>query len=130
MPIHSISRCSNTLYTSNMDVGCSQWGFAASTMTPQHHIGLAIPRFPSNPHPPAHVIRHKCAPKFPSTASQGDQTLCICEDIPRWKSLCCDSAFAHKKEFSVFKFPKRFSEFSWAKRSLYSLYSFFLYLLY
>ena len=47
MPIHSISRCSNTLYTSNMDVGCSQWGFAASTMTPQHpHTGLAIPRFP------------------------------------------------------------------------------------
>jgi hypothetical protein len=43
-----------------------------------------------------------------------------CEDIPRWKSLCCDSAFAHKKEFSVFKFPKRFSEFSWAKSSLYS----------
>ena len=114
-------------YTSNMDVGCSQWGFAASTMTPQHHTGSAIPRFPSNPHPPAHVIRHKCAPKFPSTASQGAQTLCICEDIPRWKSLCCDSAFAHKKEFSVFKFPKRFSEFSWAKRSLYSLYSFFIY---
>jgi hypothetical protein len=46
-----------------------------------------------------------------------------CEDIPRWKSLCCDSAFAHKKEFSVFKFPKRFLEFSWAKSSLYSLYS-------
>jgi hypothetical protein len=45
-----------------------------------------------------------------------------CEDIPRWKSLCCDSAFAHKKEYSVFKFPKRFLEFSWAKRSLYSLY--------
>jgi len=25
MPIHSISRCYNTLYTSNIDVGCSQW---------------------------------------------------------------------------------------------------------
>jgi len=24
-----------------MDVGCNQWGFAASTMTPQHHTGLA-----------------------------------------------------------------------------------------
>jgi hypothetical protein len=46
----------------------------------------------------------------------------VCEDIPRWKSLCCDSSFAHKKEYSVFKFPKRFLEFSWAKRSLYSLY--------
>jgi hypothetical protein len=28
-----------------------------------------------------------------------------CEDIPTWRSLCCDSAFAHKKEFSIFKFP-------------------------
>ena len=33
-------------YTSNMDVGCSQWGFAASTMICQHHTGLAIPNFP------------------------------------------------------------------------------------
>jgi hypothetical protein len=38
-----------------------------------------------------------------------------CNDIPRWISLCCDSAFAHKKEFSVLKSPKRFSEFSWEK---------------
>jgi len=35
-----------TLYTSNMDVGCSQWGFEASTMTPQHHTGSAILHFP------------------------------------------------------------------------------------
>ena len=28
-----------------MDVVCSQWGFAASTMTPQHHTGSAIPHF-------------------------------------------------------------------------------------
>jgi hypothetical protein len=35
----------NTFYTSNMDVGCSQWGFAASTMTPQHHSDLAMPQF-------------------------------------------------------------------------------------
>jgi hypothetical protein len=34
------------------------------------------------------------------------------EDIPTWISLCCDSAFAHKKEFSIFKFPERFSEIS------------------
>ncbi len=26
-----------------MDVGCSQWGFSASTMTLQHHTGSAIP---------------------------------------------------------------------------------------
>jgi hypothetical protein len=44
-----------------MDVGCSQWGFSASTMTPtlQHHTGSAIPHFSSNSPPPAHVIRHK-----------------------------------------------------------------------
>jgi len=58
MPIHAISRCSNTLFTSNMDVGCSQWGFSASTMTPQHHIGSAIHYFfkKSPPHVPIHGI--------------------------------------------------------------------------
>ena len=55
----------------------------------------------------------------------GRQADKYCEDIPRLKSLCCDSEFAHKKEFSVFKFPKRFSEFSWAKRSLYSLFFYY-----
>jgi hypothetical protein len=34
-----------------------------------------------------------------------------CEDSYT-KYLCCDSAFAHKKEFYIFKFPKRFSEIS------------------
>ena len=34
--------------------GCSQWGFAASTMTPQHHTGSAIPRFPKI-HPRLHI---------------------------------------------------------------------------
>jgi hypothetical protein len=77
-------------------------------------------------------IAPKVYTKFVSKDKKGDKTLLVecmnaiygtmvaCEDIPRWKSLCCDSAFAHKKEFSVFKFPKRFSEFSWAKSSLYS----------
>ena len=36
---------SNTLYTSNMDVGCSLEPLAASSMTPQHHWGLHIPQF-------------------------------------------------------------------------------------
>jgi len=32
-------------------------------MTPQHHTGSAIPHFPENPPPPAHVmLRHKGAP--------------------------------------------------------------------
>jgi hypothetical protein len=30
-----------------------------------------------------------------------------CEDSYT-ESLCCDSAFAHKKEFHIFKFPDRF----------------------
>jgi hypothetical protein len=77
MPIHSISRCSNTLYTSNMDVGCSQWGLAASTMILQHHTGSAIPHFPKI-HPHLHnVLRYKGVPICRSTASQGAKTLCI-----------------------------------------------------
>jgi hypothetical protein len=42
-----------------------------------------------------------------------------CEDY-YMKSLCCDSAFAHKKEFSIFKFPERFLEISCAEISLFS----------
>ncbi len=41
MPILSICRCLNTFHPSNMDVGCSQWSFRASTMTSQH-IGLHL----------------------------------------------------------------------------------------
>jgi hypothetical protein len=28
-----------------MDVGCSQWWFTASTMTPQCHVGSAFPKY-------------------------------------------------------------------------------------
>ena len=50
MPIHSIWRCLTTLYSSNMDVGCSQW-FTASTMTPQHIWAPPYPNFPKfGPH--------------------------------------------------------------------------------
>jgi hypothetical protein len=35
--------CSNTSYTSNMDVGCSLGPLAASTMTPQHHLAQPYP---------------------------------------------------------------------------------------
>jgi hypothetical protein len=36
-----------------------------------------------------------------------------CENIPTGISLCCDSAFAHKKVFSIFEFPERFLGISW-----------------
>ncbi len=40
-----------------------------------------------------------------------------CEYIPT-EYLCCDSAFAHKKEFPIFEFPERFLEISCAEISL------------
>ncbi len=43
----------------------------------------------------------------------------ICENIPTGISLCCDSAFAHKKEFSIFKFPEWFLEISGREISQY-----------
>jgi hypothetical protein len=45
-PWSSTSQGAQTLCISNMDVGCSQWGLAASTMTPQHHTGSDIQHFP------------------------------------------------------------------------------------
>ncbi len=45
-----------------------------------------------------------------------------CENIPKWISLCLTTVFSQQGGISVFKFPKRFSEFSWAKSSLCSLY--------
>jgi hypothetical protein len=44
-----------------------------------------------------------------------------CENIPTEISLCCDSAFAHKKEFSIFKFPERFLEISCRDLAIFSL---------
>ncbi len=53
MPIQSIWRCS---HLSNMDVECSQWWCAVSTMTPQGHLGSAIvlPHFSKKSPPPMH----------------------------------------------------------------------------
>ena len=45
-----------------------------------------------------------------------------CENIPTWISLCLTTVFSQQGGISVFKFPKRCSELSWAKTSLYSLY--------
>ena len=38
-----------------------------------------------------------------------------------WISLCLTTVFSQQGGISVFKFPKRFLEFSWTKTSLYSL---------
>jgi hypothetical protein len=45
-----------------------------------------------------------------------------CENIPTWISLCVTTVFSQQGGLSIFKFPKRFSEISWAETSLYSLY--------
>jgi hypothetical protein len=44
-----------------------------------------------------------------------------CENIPTGISLCSDSAFAHKKEFSIFKFPERFLEIARRDLTIFSL---------
>jgi len=43
-----------------------------------------------------------------------------CENISMWISLSGDLAFIHQDGIYGFKFPKRFSELSLAKTSLYS----------
>jgi hypothetical protein len=45
-----------------------------------------------------------------------------CENITTWISLCLTTVFSQQGRISVFKFPKRFLEFSWAKISLYSFF--------
>jgi hypothetical protein len=65
------------LYTSNMDVGCSQWWFTASNMSPQCHLGSAISQLSNICPPPAQVLQCKDAPISPSTAYEGAQTLYI-----------------------------------------------------
>ena len=44
----------------------------------------------------------------------------LCEDIPTWISLSGDLALSHQDGIYGFKFPKRFSELSQEKTSLYS----------
>jgi hypothetical protein len=44
----------------------------------------------------------------------------MCDHIPTWISLSGDLAFSHQDGIYGFKFPKRFSELSQAKTSLYS----------
>jgi hypothetical protein len=45
-----------------------------------------------------------------------------CENIPTWISLCVTTVFSQQGGISIFKFPKRFLDISWAETSLYSLY--------
>jgi hypothetical protein len=66
--------------------------------------------------------------RLPSDHFQRRLVIEACEHIPTWISLSGDLAFSHQDGIYGFKFPKRFSELSQAKTSLYSLYS--LYLLY
>ena len=50
LPIHSISRCLNTLYTYHMDVDCTLQGVWASTMALHHQSGSGLPQNrPKNP---------------------------------------------------------------------------------
>ena len=59
-----------------MDVGCSLWGFEASTM--MYHSDSAIPPISqkSTP-PPSEAYQCKGTPTCPSTAYQTDETLCM-----------------------------------------------------
>ena len=58
-----------------MVMGCSLWGFGASTL--QHHSpGSAIPKIHPSPQE-VYQHEHEGAPICPSKASQGAKTLCI-----------------------------------------------------
>ena len=59
MPMHSMFRSQNTLYTSNVDVGSSQKPVVASTITIQHHTGSDLPPKPQNPPPNCTGLRPK-----------------------------------------------------------------------
>ncbi len=46
-----------------------------------------------------------------------------CEDIPTGISLCCDSAFAHKKNFSIFKIPEMFLKISCRDLTIFTIFT-------
>ncbi len=77
IPIHSISRCLNTLYTYHMDVDCTPQGVWASTMALHHHLGSGLPQnlIISTPH----LNRHTSVrvDPYPFIAYQGAKTLSI-----------------------------------------------------
>jgi hypothetical protein len=75
-------------------------------MDPRYHMGIPIwERGVTYPH--MEMVNH---------------CFHMCEHIPTWISLSGDLAFSHQDGIYGFKFPKRFSELSQAKTSLYSLY--------
>jgi hypothetical protein len=49
---------------------------------------------------------------WPVQSHKGKKSVDGCCEDSYTESLCCDSAFARKKKFYIFKFPKRFSEIS------------------
>ncbi len=86
IPIHSISRCLNTLYTYHMDVDCTLQGVWASTMALHHHSGSGLPQNPEISSP--HLNRHTSmrVDPYPFIAYQGAETLSI-HIIWMWNAL-------------------------------------------
>ena len=72
-----------------MDVGCSQWGFPASTMVPQYHLMQSYyPIFPKNHRPPT----------WTGVTVQG------CTHMPIqsiW--MCSNTSYAHPEYMNVLK---------------------------
>jgi hypothetical protein len=64
-----------------------------------------------------HSICRKCRRRFVGVVLVVVVVVVIpslfCENIPTWISLCLTTVFSHQGGISVFKFPKRFLEFSW-----------------
>jgi hypothetical protein len=77
MPMHSISRSCNTLYTYNMNVGYSPSRFGASSMNSHNHLGSTLFQFSYNPPLPCTSVTLWGWTQCPSTAYQGDKTLYI-----------------------------------------------------
>ena len=71
--------------------------------------------------------RHGCARRVHSHGHQASALgrdvgkeaqhsgLQLCENIPTWISLCVTTVFNQQGGISILKFPKRFSEISWAE---------------
>jgi hypothetical protein len=70
----------------------SPWHYVPASTTPGHH---PVSLFSSSV-PILHTNDGKASNNKPVNATA------VCEDILTQRSVCCDSAFAHKKEFCIF----------------------------